>query len=102
MINNPNEGLLCPTEVIDLPLKSALTFFMFTLNILAWACYSVIAPFMPLEYANRGIDATAIGYVIGIYSLAMIVVSPLMGAIIQKIGRRWPIGIGSLTMSLTF
>jgi len=48
MINNPNEALLDPKKCIDLPLKSAITFFMFTLNILAWACYSVIAPFMPL------------------------------------------------------
>ena len=102
MINNPAESLLCPPKVIDLPIKSTLTFFMFTLNILAWACYSVIAPFMPILYAKRGINETAIGYVIGIYSLAMIVVSPLMAAIIQQVGRRIPVGAGALLMGLTF
>lgn len=75
---------------------------MFALNILAWACYSVIAPFMPLLFKKRGIEETVIGYVIGIYSLSMIIISPLMGSIINKIGRRKPILIGALLMGFSF
>lgn len=100
--NDIEQSLLSPRPKIDLPLKSVLTFYMFTLNILAYACYSVIAPFMPLEFARKGIDEEMMGYVMGIFSFAMIVVSPLMGGIIQRIGRRWPIGIGALLMGVSF
>ena len=102
MINKPNEALLDPKRRIDLPLKPALTFFMFALNILAWACYSVIAPFMPLQYEKKGIDSTMIGYVIGIYSLSMVLLSPFMGSIIHQVGRKIPIAFGAVLMGVTF
>jgi hypothetical protein len=50
-------------------------FMVFTLSI---SCYSVIAPFMPLEIVKKGADENVIGWIIGVYSLAMIVVSPFM------------------------
>jgi len=43
-----------------------------------------------------------IGYIFGVFSIALIVISPLMGFVIQRLGRRWPIIIGCLMIGLSF
>lgn len=75
-------NLLYHEVKIDLPLKSKLTFLMFLLNILAYGCYSVAAPFMPVEFISRGIDEEWIGYLFGVFSISLIIISPLMGRVI--------------------
>ncbi len=55
---------------------------MFSVTILSISCYSVIAPFMPLEFVKRGIDEELMGYIFAIFSLAVIIGSPLMGFLI--------------------
>ena len=43
------------------------------------SAYSIIAPFMPFEFQNKGVDLSLMGYIFSIYSLAVIIASPLYG-----------------------
>lgn len=85
-----------------MPLYSALTVQMFTLFTLSVSCYSVIAPFMPLEIVKKGVDENVMGWIIGVFSLALIIVSPFMSYVIDRIGRRNPIIYGSLMLGICF
>lgn len=55
LLDDENNASSTRKEKIDLPVRSALVAYMFTLNMLAYACYAVIAPFMPLELEAKGI-----------------------------------------------
>ena len=74
----------CPSrkEKIDLPVKSVLVAYFFILNILTLACYSVIAPFMPIELEAKGIQQEYMGSIIGILGLPLILMPPLVGVVI--------------------
>jgi MFS family permease len=66
----------------DLPLNSSLTYVMFGMTILSIACYTVVAPYMPVVMLEKGVDGPTIGYIFAIFSFAVIVGSPLMGSVI--------------------
>jgi len=57
---------------------------------------------MPLEFERKGIDQEYMGWVMGIFALAMIFVSPMMGTFIHHFGRRWAIGLGALLTGVSF
>lgn len=58
------------------------------INFLANTGYGMIAPFLPVELAALGIDSSMFGYLFGAYSVAIIVVSPVIGVILKKFNRR--------------
>jgi MFS family permease len=41
--------------------------------------YSVIAPFLPIEFVDKGVSLTVIGIIFAIYSVAVIIWSPIVG-----------------------
>jgi MFS family permease len=86
----------------EMKLYSALTVQMFLLFTLSISCYSVIAPFMPIEIVKAGVDESVMGWIIGVYSLALITVSPFMNFIIDRVGRRYPIIFGTLMLGISF
>lgn len=57
-------------------------------NILSNSCYSLVVPFLPLELDKWGIDLQNIGYIFSLYSVAVIMISPLVGKALTKIGRK--------------
>jgi MFS family permease len=85
-----------------LPLRSPLTVILFSSTILSCACYSVIAPFMPVEMRRKGVDDVMRGYIIAVFSLVVIFGSSAMGFGIQKLGRRVPMYTGSLLLTVSF
>ena len=89
-------------EKTEMPLISAFTISMFTIFTLSVSCYSVIAPFMPIEIVKKGVDESVVGWIIGVYSLASIIVAPVMSWIIQRVGRRNPIIFGSFLLGVSF
>ncbi len=89
-------------EKTEMPLISAFTISMFTIFTLSVSCYSVIAPFMPIEIVKKGVDESVVGWIIGVYSLASIIVAPVMSWIIQRVGRRNPIIFGSFLLGISF
>lgn len=89
-------------EKTEMPLISAFTISMVTIFTLSVSCYSVIAPFMPIEIVKKGVDESVVGWIIGVYSLASIIVAPVMSWIIQRVGRRNPIIFGSFLLGISF
>jgi hypothetical protein len=49
---------------------------------LANSAYSIVAPFLPIEFVQKGVSNTVTGYIFAIYSVAVVVVSPFMCLII--------------------
>ena len=48
-----NDQLLKSIEKTEMPLISAFTISLFTIYTLSVSCYSVIAPFMPIEIVKK-------------------------------------------------
>lgn len=66
------------------------------------SAYALIAPFLPFEFAKKGVNPHVMGYVFAIYSFAVIVFSPFVGKMISKYGRRNLIVFGILLMGTAF
>lgn len=56
--------------------------------------YTIIAPFSPSEFQDRGINLTIIGYIFASYSITVIFASLIMDKVIDRIGRKWTIIMG--------
>ncbi len=76
------DSLLPKPNAVDQSLFSKLSITIFSLQILGCAAYTVIAPFMPLEFARRGIHEDWTGYIFGTFSIPLIFGSPLMSTVI--------------------
>ena len=66
------------------------------------SAYAIIAPFLPFEFKKKEIDQTWIGYIFAIYSVAVVMCSPLVGKMIAILGRRNLIVFGMLLMGTSF
>ena len=66
------------------------------------SAYALIAPFLPLEFKEKGISGHMIGMMFAVYSVAVIVCSPLVGKTIECIGNANMISSGIATMGLAF
>lgn len=98
-----NETLLSAQQKkIDLPRWSTLTVYILISMILSVSGYSIVAPFMPVELVKKGVDEGVMGMIMGIYSIGLIVGSPIMSTIIRKLGRRLPIIIGCLSLAIAY
>ncbi len=64
--------------------------------------YALIAPFLPLEFDRKGISTTMVGFIFAIYSLAIILSSPFVGAAIHRFGTNKLINGGLFSMGLCF
>ena len=66
------------------------------------SAYALIAPFLPLEFKDQGISGHMIGMMFAIYSVAVIVCSPLVSKVILCIGNVNMMSTGIATMGLAF
>lgn len=66
------------------------------------SAYGLIAPFLPFEVSKKGASQSLMGYIFAIYSVAVIIASPLVGMLIKSMGRRSLILIGVLLMGISF
>jgi MFS family permease len=66
------------------------------------SAYALIAPFLPIEFKSRGVSSLNIGIIFSVYSLAVIVCSPLVGIAIIKFGRPKIISCGLFSMGVCF
>jgi DHA1 family multidrug resistance protein-like MFS transporter len=64
--------------------------------------YALIAPFLPLEFANKGISNSMIGYIFAVYSVAIIICSPFIGRLMLRFGSDNLISFGLFTMGVSF
>lgn len=66
------------------------------------SAYALIAPFLPLEFKDKGISGEMIGLIFAIYSVAVIIVSPLVGKVLVCVGNTNMISMGIATMGAAF
>ena len=66
------------------------------------SAYALIAPFLPLEFKKVHISGEIIGLMFAIYSVAVIVASPVVGKAVHSFGRANMISLGIFTMGLAF
>ena len=66
------------------------------------SAYALIAPFLPLEFKDKGVSGEMIGMMFAIYSVAVIVCSPCVGRTILCVGNANMISLGIATMGLAF
>lgn len=80
----------------------ALVISILSITALANSAYAIIAPFLPFEFERKGVDQNWIGYVFAIYSVAVIICSPLVGQMMPVVGRRNLIVSGMFLMGASF
>lgn len=57
-------------------------------SLLSNSAYSLCAPFLPFEFARKNVPLTMNGYIFAMYSIAVIICSPLIGRMLQPLGSR--------------
>ncbi len=80
--------------------KEALFFTMFVTNMFAFMTYSLMAPLFPREAEAKGLSYTIQGMIFGSYSLTQLVVSPLIGKIMLRVGLKRTFITGILFVSV--
>lgn len=75
---------------------------MVFVTMLANSAYSIVAPFLPVEFQQKGISASVTGYVFAVYSVAVVVAAPFLGMLMQRIGRRLIVAMGLALMGVSF
>ena len=71
------------------------------LNVLWGFMASIMAPFLPLEAQSKGAAASEFGPIFGIIHLALFVISPLMGKVINRVGLGNVFNMGLLLISIS-
>jgi len=66
------------------------------------SAYALIAPFLPLEFKEKGISGEMVGMMFAIYSVAVIVCSPCVGSSVQYVGNTNMISLGVAVMGMAF
>ena len=57
------------------------TFFVILASIFGInVCYSIIAPFFPLEFEAKSVPNSLLGYTLSTYAVCFAIFSPIMGA----------------------
>ena len=65
-------------------------------SFMAQAAYSIVAPFLPVEFERKGLPPSYTGAVFSFYSVGQIIFSLLVGKIVDRLGHKnlLPSGIG--------
>ena len=66
------------------------------------SAYAMIAPFLPIEYEEKGVSGEWVGMIFAEYSVAVIIFSPMVGMVIQRFGTVNLISGGILFMGCAF
>jgi len=66
------------------------------------SAYALIAPFLPLEFKEKGISGEMIGLMFAIYSVAVIICSPFVGKSVEVVGNTNMISLGIAIMGVAF
>lgn len=74
---------------------------MIMCNLFANICYSVVVPFLPLEFEDFGLDTSIYGYIFGVYAGAGMISSLAVGKLLTSVGRRIILITGMLLLGLS-
>ena len=83
-------------------MSNTLIVWLMVTNTLAQSVYSICAPFLPREFELKGLSTGYAGLVFSIYSLGLIIVSPLVGKTVDRIGHKNIMSGGIGVMGLAY
>ena len=75
-----------------------LLVILIIITLIANSVYAMIAPFFPIEAEAKGVPLPTIGIIIGVYSIAVIINSMVVGKVMMSIGRSNITTIGLVIM----
>lgn len=99
-------SVLTPEEEPEVatPLKAdACLVCICVINCLSNSGYGLVAPFLPQELKRLGISVDVYGYIFGVYSLALILCSPVIGELLMRHRRRrliFQVGLIAMAVSM--
>ena len=67
--------------------------------LLANVIYGLVAPFLPQFLEEREILSSWTGLIIAVYSISMVIFSPIAGAIVDSVGHSKLMGFGGFLMA---
>ena len=66
------------------------------------SAYALVAPFLPLEFERKGISGTYVGMIFAFYSFAVIIISPMVGTFVDRVGAKNLLAAGLGVMGIAF
>jgi MFS family permease len=60
--------------------------------------YALAAPFLPVVFSGKDMSGGWVGLIFAMYSISMIIVSPFIGVIVDKVGQTNLLAIGLVAM----
>ena len=81
--------------------EGLVIWILFT-NLVSNSAYALCAPFLPLEFESKGLEGVYVGTVFAIYSVAVVIVSPLVGKTVDRIGHKSLLAGGIGVMGIAF
>ena len=77
------------------------SFIMVTLaNFFLFCGFGMLPSLLPLHFRDLGAPEAVIGFVAGVYTLATVFMRPIVGVVIDRLGRKGVLGLGLLIMCL--
>ena len=75
------------------------SFIMVTLaNFFLFCGFGMLPSLLPLHFRDLGAPEAVIGFVAGVYTLATVFMRPIVGVVIDRLGRKGVLGLGLLIM----
>lgn len=68
--------------------KITVILFCFS-NFFIGLFYSILAPFFPTEAAKKDVSSSMVGFIFGSFELVLVLISPIFGTYMNKIGARF-------------
>ena len=81
--------------------EALIIWILFT-NLSANSAYALCAPFLAIEFDNKGIPGAYVGMIFALYSVAVIFVSPMVGKIVDSAGHKNLLSAGIGFMGIAF
>lgn len=70
-------------------------------SVLSNICYSILVPFLPIEFKQYDVHVSIYGYIFAMYALAVMVGSPIVGKALTIYGRKIILILGVLFMGVS-
>ena len=79
-----------------------LVYWILFTNLVSNSAYALCAPFLPLEFERKMLAGAYVGMVFALYSVAVVIISPLVGKTVDRIGHKNLLSGGIGVMGIAF
>ena len=76
----------------------AYKLILYIIIVFSNSVYALAAPFLPVVFSGKDMSGGWVGLIFAMYSISMIIVSPFIGVIVDKVGQTNLLAIGLVAM----